>query len=407
MKSRLFSRACVAALSLATAASLGMALALPVHAEETRPPFYEPPATLPAHNGDVIRSEPAVYYLDPAKTIKIDAIVNRVMYRSTDGSGHPVAVTGTVITPKTRWIGNGERPVIAYAPGTQGLGDHCAPSRQLANGTEYEGAFISGLISRGYAVSMTDYEGLGTPGVHTYVNRAVSGNAVLDSIRAAQRLPEAQVPADGPVAISGYSQGGGASAAAAEQAPSYAPELKLKGVAAGAVPAELGPIAEHLDGSAYVAFLGYSVAGLAAGYDVDLDPYLNDKGRQLRADAENACTVEALAKYPFAQSKDYTADGRPLTEFLKDPRWQAIVDEQKIGTRTPEVPTLITHSRLDDVIPYKIGENLASNWCSQGADVQFAPNVGPTHIGGAVASFPVVFGWLEARFADLPTTPTC
>jgi hypothetical protein len=30
---------------------------------------------------------------------------------------------------------------VGYAVGTQGLGDQCTPSRQLAAGTEYEGAF--------------------------------------------------------------------------------------------------------------------------------------------------------------------------------------------------------------------------------------------------------------------------
>jgi pimeloyl-ACP methyl ester carboxylesterase len=405
---RLLNRSGAAMLAVATTTLLTLATASPAHsADDTRPFFYEPPNTLPANNGDVIRSEPSVYYLDPGKTIKVDAIVHRVMYRSTDGFGQPIAMTGTVITPKTPWLGKGERPVIGYAPGTQGLADTCAPSRQLANGTEYEGLFISGLLARGYAVTMTDYEGLGTPGTHTYVNRAVSGNATLDSVRAAQRLPEAQVPVHGPVSITGYSQGGGAAAAAAELAPEYAPELDIKGVVAGAAPSDLQKVAEKIDGSLYVAFLGYATAGLAAGYDIDTDPYLNDKGEQFIADSGKYCTVEALARHPFQQSKDYTADGRPITEYLRDPRWRAVVDEQKIGNRPPEDPVLITHSTLDDVIPFELGEKLASDWCSQGADVQFAPNPGPTHVGGAVAGFPVMFSWLEARFAGLPTTSTC
>src|SRR5438067_2158643 len=77
---------------------------------------------------------------------------------------------------------------------------------------------------------------------------AAQAHAVLDAIRAAQRLPEANLPDDGPVAIAGYSQGGGASAAAAELQPSYAPELKLKGAYAGAVPADLAEVAKNLDG---------------------------------------------------------------------------------------------------------------------------------------------------------------
>ena len=147
--------------------------------------------------------------------------------------------------------------------GTQGLADRCAPSRQLSAGSEYEGAFLSGVLSRGYAVAVTDYEGLGTPGVHTYMARRSQAAAVLDIGRAARQLPDLGVPAAGPVAVAGYSQGGGAAAAAAELAPAYAPELTLVGAVAGAVPADLAAVGESLDGGPYASFALYAVAGLA------------------------------------------------------------------------------------------------------------------------------------------------
>ncbi len=103
-----------------------------------------------------------------------------------------------------------ERPIVAFAPGTQGLADQCAPSRQMAEGTEYEALPVKGLLDEGYAVVVTDYQGLGTSGAHTYLNREVQGRTVLDSVRAAQRLTAAGLPAAGPVALCGYSQGGGA-----------------------------------------------------------------------------------------------------------------------------------------------------------------------------------------------------
>lgn len=404
--SRMLRRAWVTGLMMATAASFSLVTA-PSAAAEERPPFYEPPATLPANNGDLIRSELADFYLDARKTIKVDGVVNRMMYRTTDGAGEPLAVTGTVVTPHTPWLQGGERPVIGYAFGTQGLGDHCAPSRQMAEGTEQEALFVKGLLARGYAVAMTDYEGLGTPGTHTYVNREVSGNAVLDSVRAAQRLPQARLPAAGPVALVGYSQGGGASAAAAELAHSYAPELDLRGAAAGAVPAQLDSLVASLDGSDHFGFLGYAVAGLGAGYDIELDPYLNDRGRQLVADSKTYCTSEALDRYRGADSRDYTVDGKPLAEHLGNSEWRPVVAEQRLGDRTPQVPTLITHSLLDDVIPHGIGEALRTDWCAGEADVRFSSNAAPTHVGGAIAGFPEVLTWLEGRFAGLPAPSDC
>ncbi|MFR9732055.1 lipase family protein [Saccharopolyspora sp. MS10] len=392
---------------LTTAVGVSFAVATAAASAEERPPFYEPPADLPARNGDLVRSEPSEYFLDPLKVVRADADVQRVMYRSSDRGGAPIAVTGTVITPRGEWTGEGDRPVIGYAAGTQGMADRCAPSRQLANGTEYEGFFVKAMLSRGYAVVMTDYQGLGTPGVHTYVNREVSGTAVLDAVRAAQRLPGADVPDDGPVALFGYSQGGGATASAAELAASYAPELDIRGAAAGAVPAELGGVGVNLDGGPYAAFLGYALAGLAAGYDIDLAPYLNENGERYRADVEDSCTVDGVARFAFAHSEDFTEDGRPLTDYLREEPFADVVAEQRIGRTAPAFPVLVSQSRLDDVIPFEQSKTLADDWCAAGGDVRFAPNLGPTHIGGAIASFPRAFGWLDDRLAGKPSDPNC
>lgn len=369
--------------------------------------FYTPPATLPGSNGEVVRSEPAVFHLDPLKALRAPAAVHRIMYRSSDRLGTPIAVTGTVLVPHNAWSGDGPRPLVAYAVGTQGLGDQCAPSRQLAAGTEYEGLFIKGLLARGYAVVVTDYQGLGTPGVHTYISREVTGRAVLDGIRAAQALPAAGLADDGPVAITGYSQGGGAAAAAAELAPSYAPELDVEGVVAGAIPGDLDAVAHNLDGSLYFAFLGYAVAGLAESYDIDTDAYLNDRGEQALAALEKQCTVESVAAFPFVRSSSLTEDGRPITALLGEEPFRTAVGEQLIGVRRPAAPMLVTHSLLDDVIPYAVGRGVAERWCDRGATVRLATNVAPTHVGGALHSYPESFAFLEARFAGWRPLSSC
>lgn len=97
---------------------------------------------------------------------------------------------------------------------------------------------------------MTDYEGLGTPSMHTYVGRVAEGQAVLDTARAAMRLPGSSLDPHGPVAFWGYSQGGGATASAAELASSYAPELHIVSTYAGAPPADLKELLPYADGSA-------------------------------------------------------------------------------------------------------------------------------------------------------------
>ncbi|OZM71428.1 lipase [Amycolatopsis antarctica] len=373
------------------------------------PPFYEPPSPLPpGENGDIVRSEPADFFLDPLKLTRAPAHVQRIMYRSTDTAGEPMAVTGTVLTPLVPWIGAGERPIVGYAPGTQGIGDDCAPSIAAAAGMEYEGPFIAGLLARGYAIALTDYQGLGTPGDHTYTNRLAQGHAVLDVVRAAQRLPEANLPDAGPVATAGYSQGGGASAAAGELAAEYAPELDLKGVYAGAVPAELGAVAKNLDGAYAAGFLGYALAGLSAAYpDLGIENVLNHKGKRLLDEVRQQCTIEVIAGQAFTRTADLTVDGRPLSAYLDEEPYASVVAEQRIGDSAPEVPTLVVHSALDDIVPYAQGRDMARDWCSGGTRVQFSTSLVPTHVGGAIRAFPEAFAWLEGRFAGVPAPGNC
>ncbi|MFD3788740.1 alpha/beta fold hydrolase [Streptomyces cyaneofuscatus] len=395
-------------ITAAALAAAAVAMATPAQATATarQPSTQQRPAILPAGNGDVLSSEPGVFFLDPLKAIKVDAAVHRIMYRTTDRTGKTIAVTATVLNPvKSKY---GRRPIVAFAPGTQGLADKCAPSRQLADGTEYEALPVKKLLDEGYAVVVTDYQGLGTPGVHTYMDREAQGRAVLDSVRAAQRLDAVGLPDAGPVALYGYSQGGGATAAAAELAPAYAPELKIKGAVVGAPPADMNKVADSMDGSAYGAFFNYALSGLATSYGIDTGPYLNAHGKRVTSDLrDNLCTTQALAKYPFLNSRFLTVDGRPLTERLRRAPWDRIVADQRLGKRKPAVPVLLSHSALDDVVPQQVGKTLAADWCRQGVTVKFAGNHIPGHIAATAGTVTEGLPWLADRLADRTAPSTC
>ncbi|TLW93232.1 lipase [Saccharomonospora piscinae] len=410
-------RRCLALLAAATTGLAVLTAGATAHAD-TEPAdtaatgtadFYTPPSPLPeGRPGDVIRSEPSEFFLDPVKLIRPAADVYRVMYRSTDTHGEPMAVTGTVLVPHAEWRGDGDRPLVSYAPGTQGVGDHCAPSKLLRLGLEYEGPFLSGLLALGYAVVITDYEGLGTPGMHTYVNRASEGHAVLDAARAALRLPEAGLSPETPVGLAGYSQGGGASAAAAELRGEYAPELDVKGAYAGAPPADLAEVAPALDGHYAAGFLAFSLLSIEAAYpQVDLDDVLNDEGRQVLDEASDDCTADAILHHAFQRTDELTLDGRPLAEYLNEEPYASVVAEQLIGERTPDVPVFILHSRLDDIVPYAQGRQLAVDWCEQGATLTFRTSYVPSHIGGMLRAYPEAVAWLAARFDGDPAASNC
>ena len=394
------------ALVSAVLVTVGAAPAGAAVQEPPRPAFYEAPATLPGSNGAVIRSEKMTFLLDPLDVTSLVRNASRVLYRTTNRTGTPIAASGTVLVPTTPWIGLGSRPVIGYAPGTQGMADRCAPSRQFSEGIEYEGLGIEALLLRGYAVAMPDYEGLGTAGIHTYMDRVSQGRATLDVVRAAQRLSGTGLSPTSPVGIMGYSQGGGAAAAAVELAPTYAPDLRVRGAVVGAVPADLRTVASTLDGSLYSAFAFFALRGLSASYAVDLSPYLNDRGRATSDQVERDCVFDLL-DHAFVDSSTLSASGQPMSRLMEVEPFRSIVEDQRIGTIRPRVPVLVTHSRLDDVIPYAVGRQMARSWCSKGANVRFSSNLAPGHVGGLVPQVAEALPFFEARFAGLPQWSNC
>jgi pimeloyl-ACP methyl ester carboxylesterase len=331
----------------------------------------------------------------------------QVLYRSTSTNGDPIAVSGTVLVPTDPWKGQGPRPLVAVAPGTRGLGDLCAPSYTLTQGTDYEDNFISDLLKRGWAVAMTNYEGLGTPGMHTYMVGRAEGHAVLDIARAASRMAGTGLSPNGPIAVAGYSQGGGAAGWAAQLAPSYAPELQLLGVAAGGVPADLAATVNALNGGPFVVFALLGGVGFDAAYpELQLSNYLNDQGRRLLSHADTACLVNAGALPVALQTPLRNIDDFTTTNPLHVPAWQSRIAENSLGTMTPTVPLFLYHGAADEIVPLGQARRLRQTWCAQGANIQWSLWPGEHVLTMQEASSSVV-NWLDDRFTGKPTTSNC
>lgn len=352
--------------------------------------------------GKILSSKPSSFQYTPGAPTPTKAW--KITYRSTTADGRPNAVSGTVIVPD-----DGKatpRPLITYAVGTVGLGDKCAPSAGFPGGTTAEAPLVNAALVRGYAVVVTDYEGLGTPGDHTYMVARAQGSAVLDAARAAQRHPEAAkygVSADAPVGIMGYSQGGGASAKAAEMAATYAPELKVKGTASGGVPADLAKVADSLEGGDSAGYLLMSAVGQnAAQPSLGFDKYLTKEGRELAKVVRNECVGTVLEAGRGKTIEDVTTSN-PLDR----PEWQKAIARQLIGTKRPSAPTFLYHGDADETIPYAVGQKLRADWCAKGNAVEWKPFAGQSHVGAAIQGNGPALEWLGRRFAGEPTSGNC
>ncbi|WP_328394737.1 lipase family protein [Nocardia sp. NBC_00416] len=358
--------------------------------------FYAPPDQIPAAPGAVIRTQPMSLLATLPSDQGWPGKADHIMYTTRLQDGSTVAVTGTYIDAAGPWLGAGPRPTVVIGPGTSGQGDRCAMSKAFSTGitvttdpspslSANQELPSSAVWSRlGARVLVTDYVGLGTPGIHTYANRIEQAHAVLDGARAANNL--AGVGPETPLVLWGYSQGGGATAAAAEMQPRYAPELNLKGTWAGGPVADLAAILERIDGALIGGAIGFAVNGLLARYP-DLERAVgrvtNQAGRDTLAALSDACIGDVMTHYPFLKTESLTNDGRPLSAHLQAiPEAAPALAEMKVGNLTPAAPVLITSGRNDDTVPYGQARQLADDWCAQGATVTFRSNELPPILPG-------------------------
>ena len=441
-------RTAMRAAAFATAAAIafaGGALVAPAasaqgSSNDPAPAFYQPPAELPADAGTFIKSEvfplagaippiPGAEHLsDGAGALSTDA--QRIMYTSIGSRGQEIAVTGTYMQPRTPWAGPGDRPLVVVAPGTQGQGDHCAPSKTFQNlatvrtdppgvGFGYEIIQAYALLDRGYAVAMTDYEGMGTPGLHTYVNRESQARTVLDMARAASDVPGADVGENPLTVFTGYSQGGGAVAAAAELHPRYAPDVNLVGTAAGSPPADLLATLDGADGTAIAGVIGYALNSLLDAYPEMgplLDPYFNDQGRQMLAVTSDQCIGETAVQFFQQRTNNYTTSGASAGDIArKDPQIMQFLERQRIGTLSPTTPVRVLSPLNDDVVPGPQSQQLGRDWCAQGVTVDMVidplPPIAPgfviNHAAPMLSGLGDTVQYLADRINGVPAPSNC
>ncbi|WP_084515527.1 lipase family protein [Nocardia acidivorans] len=351
--------------------------------------------------GRLLAAEPMTAYLLPG--VKLPARAWRIGYTTTTGSGEPTQVTGTVLVPRGPWRGEGSRPLIGYAVGTQGLADTvAAASWQLRFGLEYESVFITAALRRGWALAITDYPGLGNSGTHPYVMGRSLGPAVLDSMRAARRLPAAGLDPNGPLGIYGYSEGGCAAGWALQLQPSYAPDLPLAGGVVGSAPADLEDMITFLDGSPYAFLLFYGVIGLDAAYpELDVLQYLKPQGRALAAVLRRthalAAAVAGIGLGAFVPKSVSTYCHRMPFEV---PEVRERLRENKLGHIAPAAPVLVAGGTAEQIIPYPQAVRLAEDWKALGVDVTMLSLPRREHITGALSFARPALGFLAHRFAE-------
>ncbi|WP_333669694.1 alpha/beta hydrolase [Acinetobacter guillouiae] len=146
-------------------------------------------------------------------------------YKMKGVNGTETQATALVFTPKTAPPADGW-PIVAWAHGTTGVADDCAPSRNrltipgmFGPGNPTIKNMIDSFVKEGYVVVAPDYEGLGEPSgkeIHPYLNVKSAAYSITDAVVATKNWLGNK--ASNKWAVLGHSQGGNAALGAAQYA---------------------------------------------------------------------------------------------------------------------------------------------------------------------------------------------
>lgn len=350
--------------------------------------FYLPPTA------DTEGTPGSIVKIEPLQGHPFDAEAWRIMYVTTDHTGASVRATGVVVTPATDAPAGG-RTILAWGHPTTGTAESCAPSRAFDPFLDVEGMRV--MLDRGYTVVATDYVGMGTEGPASYLVGATAGNSVLDAIRAARSIPDAEASAS--VILWGHSQGGQAVLFAAERAAVYAPDLRIEAVAAAAPAADLAALLNsHLDDVSGVTIGSYAFAAYATAYTdrgAQLEQVLTPAAQEILPRMNELCLLTQLSEL------HRLADPVIGRFFSADPSavepWTSLLRENSAGAMTFDAPLFIAQGLDDTLVLPEDTAAFVEHEKHLGIDVTYQTIDFANHGTVAYLALPALNAWLDER----------
>ncbi|WP_180136041.1 alpha/beta fold hydrolase [Acinetobacter sp. YH12070] len=298
-----------------------------------------------------------------------------ISYRSRGVHSEPIVASGYVLLPKGK-APKGGWPVLAWAHGTTGVADTCAPSGDYADGPvhiyqQIAAKALNAWLARGYAVVAPDYQGLGTPGGHPYMNAQSQLHTVVDAVRAMHQLKSVKLSKNW--YVMGHSQGGAASLTVAAFGQKNAPELNLRGAIALAPGGyQYERIAEYVANQSNIdpsvaAFLPIVLLGAeAAEPTLSAKDFVSPEMQKILNQARNRCLSELQNELKVSPKTVFkpNVDLTPLTRYLK---------KQSIEFMTPQVPLLLVQGDQDQLVDYRGVHAYYQKVCKENKPIAFHP----------------------------------
>lgn len=320
----------------------------------------------------------------------------RVEYWTRGADDGTAVASGLVALPHTSSL----RGVVSWQHGTV-----TERSEVPSKPTPDEGVVASVVFAgHGYLLAAPDYPGLGSsPGRHPYYHTESTAASVIDLLRAARRLAEAEGfawPED--LFLTGFSQGGHATIAALRELEAT-DELGLRVTAAAPIagPFDLSGLSvpRALEGEARSSslYLGYLVASYSRVYGEPLGSallpqYAEAVDRLFDGSHGGEAIAQALPRDPREMFEpgflEAFEEGRPnwLADRLR---------ENDLTAFTPRAPVRLYYGGLDVDVSPEEARAQAHRWSARGADAR-AIDVGPVdHEASVLEAAPLVRGWFD------------
>ncbi|WP_109440290.1 alpha/beta hydrolase [Acinetobacter haemolyticus] len=355
---------------------------------------YIPKPTIPENN----IQQPVVGIPEPYTKSDFSAVASESLvmtYKMLGQNDKETMATSLLFVPSGPMPATGWK-IVAWAHGTTGVADQCAPSRQATHVAIQ--TMISQFLTAGYVVVAPDYEGLGEPSgreLHPFLNLKSEAYSITDAVVAARAYLSSRGKLTSRQWMTvGHSQGGHAALGVAQ----YASRAKLdyKGTIAIAPASNLELILRRGEESVENAPIGQKI-GMYAQLDTytalitaglrNLQPtfsYLNifkSPTDEIASRAEMDCADVLGGKFGAAMQMylesnvDLTNYPRTQTNFMTIPLVKTFLEKDSQPAQVKlNQPVIIYQGAKDTTVPKLATDALVLSARNKGSNIQYITN---------------------------------
>ncbi|WP_027481008.1 lipase family protein [Deinococcus pimensis] len=335
----------------------------------------------------------------------------RLTVSSTDERGRPVTVRALLYVPD---MGNRAAPLYVMGPGTTGLADACAPTREDAardNWGNYE-AHMRSYAAQGFVSVMPDWANFDDPAkVQPYFVAGSEGRVMLDTARAARaflRGAEGTRPSDRTY-LAGFSQGGHAAFAAADLAATYAPDVRVSGVIGYAPAMDVMTLFRERP-----ALGPYLAQSYAAYYGVDASRIISPRWLPgLGREAARMCVTDVYHHYPNDARSIYRPEFEAALKAGSvaglDPKLADLMRRNAPGFAQTgrQIPALVVTGLEDPIVTADAQLTFMRRSCAFGRPIVQRAYAGANHFTARQFGFRDTLTWMRDLEAGLAAPTSC